>query len=80
MSSLSKESVSVLKIWIVLATASRIEASPQFETKCGRFFEAPIIAADERLEGVLTAIRISEQGLTMLQWILTPRGPTKEVR
>jgi len=51
MSSLSKESVSVLKIWIVLATASRIEASPQFGTKCGRFFEAPIIAADERLEG-----------------------------
>ena len=71
----------MLKIWIVLATASRIEASPQFETKCGRFFEAPIIiAADERLEGVLTAIRISEQGLTMLQWILTPRGPTKEIR
>ena len=70
----------MLKIWIVLATASRIEASPQFETKCGRFFEAPIIAADERLEGVLTAIRISEQGLTMLQWIMTPRGPTKEVR
>jgi hypothetical protein len=69
----------VLKIRIVLLP-SRNEASPQFATKGCRFSDAPIVEAMRGLTEVLTAILNSQQGLSMLQWIMTPRGPTKEVR